>query len=156
MELTLQLGGRRFRVCIDRPEHIGIPLRFDGPQPNAYGVEPAVSRAYESGSFVGDTRRGGSCNFDTLTMTAHCNGTHTECIGHIAHQRIAVHTILSESLIPATVVSVAPRAALSSPESYPLIKEEGDRIITAAALAEGLRDADPDFLDAIIVRTLPN
>jgi arylformamidase len=156
MRLTLQCGGRAFTVRMDRARHIAIPLRFDGAQPNAYGVEPATSHAFEAGGVVGDTRRGGSCNFETATFTPHCNGTHTECVGHIAHQRIDVHTMLRSSLIPATLVSVAPEPALSSSESYGLIKEDDDRIITASALAARLRDADPDLLDALIIRTLPN
>jgi arylformamidase len=156
IDIIARINGRPFLVDIGSPIHIAIPLYFDGPQPNAYGVEPAVSRVYEGGGFIGDTRRGGSCNFETLTLTPHCNGTHTECIGHLSFDRLSVHEMLKEALIPATVLSVIPERALSSPESYLLLKEEEDAIITSAALSEKLRHADPDFLDALVVRALPN
>ena len=43
-----------------------------------------------AGSFVGDTRAGGSCNCEILTLAPHCNGTHTECVGHVTDDRVAV------------------------------------------------------------------
>jgi len=42
---------------LDGPIDISIPLNFNGPQPNAFGVEPASSKACEYGDLVGDTRR---------------------------------------------------------------------------------------------------
>ena len=75
---------------IGEPIDISIPLRFNGPQPNAYGVEPASASACEYGSLVGDTRRGGRVNFERVSFVPHCNGTHTECVGHITNERISV------------------------------------------------------------------
>jgi arylformamidase len=156
MRLTMHRGMRSFAVRLDRPMHIGIPLRFDGAQPNIFSADAASARTLEGGGFVGDTRRGGSCNVDVLTLTPHCNGTHTECIGHIADERIAIHTLLEESLIPATVVTVRPVPVASAVDSRLLPDGDSDRIITASALSDALHAADPDFLDALIVRTLPN
>src|SRR5260221_10710090 len=75
---------------------ISIPLRFDGPQPNAYGVEAATAKACEYGKLVGDTRRGGNCNFEQVALIPHCNGTHTECVGHITKERISVRECLAD------------------------------------------------------------
>src|SRR5262249_45696186 len=105
------------------PIDISIPLRFDGPQPNAYGVEPASAKACEYGELVGDTRRGGSCNFETVTFIPHCNGTHTECVGHVTNGRISVRDCLQDVLIPAHLVSVAVERA-----------DTGDTIISKEAV----------------------
>src|SRR5947199_6913443 len=78
---------------------ISIPLRFNGPQPNAFGVEPASSTACQYGDLVGDTRRGGSCNFEQITLIPHCNGTHTECVGHITNERISIRGCLVDVFI---------------------------------------------------------
>ena len=145
--MTITLDGREY--CIDAASaiDISIPLRFDGPQPSAFGVEPASSAACESGELVGDTRRGGSCNFERVTIIPHCNGTHTECVGHITDERIFVRDCLIDVFIPALLVSVSAEAA------------NGDSIMSS----ETLKDAGvqlPAFRSetatAIIVRTLPN
>src|SRR3954451_14555197 len=123
-----------------------IPLRFDGPQPNAYGVEPATSTACEYGSLVGDTRRGGSCNFERVTLVPHCNGTHTECVGHITDARISVRECLKDVFLPALVASVRPH------------EKDGDLLITHAqlALAVNAIGRTPEAGSALIIRTLPN
>ena len=121
---------------------ISIPLRFNGPQPNAYGVEHAVSEPVKAGSLVGDTRQGGSVNFERYTFIPHCNGTHTECIGHITDQRISVRQCLKDVVIRAVLVTVTP------------VSVRGDMVISKESLDQGL--ASTDSILALIVRTLPN
>jgi arylformamidase len=128
-----------FPTLLD-PIDISIPLRFDGAQPNAYGVEPAFSSACEYGDLVGDTRRGGSCNFESITLIPHCNGTHTECVGHITDERISIRDCLQDVLMTADLISVLPE-----------IGENGDALIDAYHLEIGPADGD-----ALVVRTLPN
>lgn len=155
MELTLKIGEREWRV---QPlgTDISIPLDFNGAQPNTYGVPKATARAFEGGGFVGDTRRGGSCNFETYTLTPHCNGTHTECVGHIALERIRVLDHLKESMVPATLISVTPVPAAESGDSYTPEFEETDLVINAASLIDAMRGSEVAFNDALIIRTLPN
>lgn len=130
------------------PIDISIPLLFDGPQPNAYGVETASAKACQYGELVGDTRRGGSCNFEQYTFIPHCNGTHTECVGHITHERISVRDCLKDVIVPAFLVSVTPEMT------------NGDLVINRRALdirsmsfAKAQAHASGS---ALIVRTLPN
>lgn len=170
MTATVHIDGRDWRCDLSAGLPIAIPLRFDGAQPNSYDVPAASASAYEGDGFVGDTRRGGSCNFERLSLIPHCNGTHTECVGHIAFDRIAITGVLRPSLIPATLVSVATPEAAHSGEHYAPAIAEGDRFITASALREALaavgittpgHDGNPDgpahpFLEALCIRTLPN
>ena len=132
---------------------ISIPLRFNGPQPNAWGVERAASRPVEAGDLVGDTRRGGSVNFERYTFIPHCSGTHTECVGHIAHERISIRECLQDVLIPALLVSVEPR----STSNFSLTGSPTDRVIEREQLEPLLAAAKSTLQDsALIVRTLPN
>ncbi len=156
MHLNLELYGKRYRIATESPMDLSIPLHFNGPQPNTYDVPIATAAAVEAGQFIGDTRRGGSCNFETYTMIPHCNGTHTECIGHLSFERISIHKTLRETLFPAVLTSVQPVQALNSSETYHLRKEESDFLITANALRTALVNADNSFLRALIIRTLPN
>jgi len=135
---------------------ISIPLRFDGPQPNAFGVERATAEACEVGSFVGDTRRGGSCNFEQVTLVPHCVGTHTECVGHITDERISVIDCLQDVIIPALLISVLPEPAESCVERYAVEFQTGDAILTMRALNRAI--GGHSLLDgsALVIRTLPN
>ena len=136
------------------PIDISIPLRFNGPQPNAYGVETATSTACEAGDMVGDTRLGGSVNFERYTLIPHCTGTHTECVGHITNERISVRDCLKDVFIPAVLVSIAAENIA------------GERLLTKAGLINAVealtyvRTTDTGAPiargTALIVRTLPN
>ncbi|MEY3443986.1 MAG: hypothetical protein RLZZ519_2267 [Bacteroidota bacterium] len=153
--LRLEVGGKTYQVV--QPGYcIAIPLNFDGPQPNTYGVARAHAQAYAAGGWVGDTRQGGSCNFETYTFTPHCNGTHTECIGHIVDERLRIHTQLQESLIPATLITVQPVIPADSKDTYNPDLGAEDLVIDREMLENALGKTDSAFHEAIILRTLPN
>src|SRR4026208_1919587 len=105
MNTTVHIDNETIEIDLASPIDISIPLNFNGPQPNAFGVEPATSTACEYGPLVGDNRRGASCNFERVTFIPHCNGTHTECGGHITNERISILDCLKETLIPAMLIS---------------------------------------------------
>ena len=90
MIISIHMKERSFTFDTKQVKDISIPLVFNGEQPNLYGVEKAEAVAHQDGGFVGDTRLGGACNFEKLTLTPHCNGTHTECVGHITLNRLSV------------------------------------------------------------------
>lgn len=127
-------GSRTYDITDSYP--LSIPLDFDGAQPNAYGVPPATSVPFSGEGFILDTRQGGSCNCNTITFTPHCHGTHTECIGHITKLRCSVD--LLDPFLAATLITVTPVG----------------REITADAIE--IVKYDAKFLEALIVRTLPN
>ncbi|MFN2501773.1 MAG: cyclase family protein [Pyrinomonadaceae bacterium] len=146
----------KFVFDTERPIDISIRLIFDGDQPNAFGVETARARPCEAGALVGDTRRGGSCNFEQITLIPHCNGTHTECVGHITNERISVIDCIKDVMVPALLASVAPEAleAGEAPEAYPFSLTSEDRLITRSVLERKI--GDNHDAKALIVRTLPN
>jgi arylformamidase len=152
MQLTLLWQGRSYRV-VDTPIDLAIGLDFHGSQPSTYGVPRAEAQAFEGGGFVGDVRRGGSVNFETYHLTPHCNGTHTECVGHITEQRLAVHQWLTPSWLMATLVSLAPQAATDVSEGYDPPLAAADRVITRASLEAACPDLDTP---ALVLRTWPN
>jgi kynurenine formamidase len=156
MNFSVKINNRVYQIKADSPIHISIPLDFNGAQPNAYGVEKAASKACEAGDLIGDTRRGGSCNFEQISLIPHCNGTHTESIGHITRERISIHDCLKDAFITATLISIEPENAILSGESYSIGVNESDRFITRKSLENGLKKADKDWLQALIIRTLPN
>mgnify|MGYP003393566841 FL=1 len=123
---------------------LSIPLKFDGQQPNAYGVDAASKRP------LGDTRTGSSVNFEQYTFIPHCNGTHTECVGHITHERISIRECLKDVIIPAVLVSVAPEFVSGN---YVLSRLGVSGALDALTYVRDSTDTNPG---ALIIRTLPN
>jgi kynurenine formamidase len=140
MKTTFEIGDRVHKVDLNSPIDISIPLIFDGPQPNAFGV--GIASAEE----LGDTREESSVNFERYTLVPHCNGTHTECVGHITHERISVLDCLKDTFVPAVLISVGPTFA------------NEDLVISEDQVRSGLaRVPHESFVyRALIVRTLPN
>lgn len=129
---------------------ISIPLDFYGAQPNAFGGERASEHP------LGDTREGSSVNFARYSLAPHCSGTHTECVGHITHDRISIVECLTDVMISAVLVSVEPEN--DTGECY-AAREAGDSSITAASLRKAIDEVggEAHLKDgALIVRTLPN
>ncbi|MEO0581527.1 MAG: cyclase family protein [Bacteroidota bacterium] len=155
MNIELKLSQHTYQVHMPGIS-IGIPMHFDGPQPNTYGVPNSHAQAYKGQGFVGDVRQGGSCNFEQIQLIPHCNGTHTECIGHITAERIALSDCLDQYLFPATLLSLTPQLGKTTEETYTPPLEAKDLVITRTNLEEKLATVSSDFLQAIIIRTIPN
>lgn len=161
MIFSVEINNQIYKIDATQPLDISIPLDFNGAQPNAYGVEKATAVACQSENLIGDTRRGGSCNFEQIKFIPHCNGTHTECVGHITNERLSVHKCLKDVFIPATLVSIKPENASETNERYAVELKENDKLITRKSLESGLQNlahpkSEIQNPKSLIVRTLPN
>ena len=156
MIFFVEINNQSYKIDLENPLDVSIPLNFNGSQPNAYRVAKATSKPCEAGELVGDTRRGGSCNFEQVEFIPHCNGTHTECVGHVTNERISVRDCLREAFTAATLITVESEKASETGESYSINLNEEDRLITRRELEKISGNGERHFLDALIVRTLPN
>jgi kynurenine formamidase len=151
-----EIEGRRFRVELAQAHDLAIALDFDGRQPRWFDAPAARSTALASGRFSGRVELGASCNCSSVSLTPHCDGTHTECAGHLTREALAVRTVVPAGFLPALLLSVSPaRAAETAERSLPP-PEAADLLITREAIGR----AWPSPLEfgprALIVRTLPN
>ena len=153
MRCSLKINNNLYHYDSSSFIDLSIPLNFDRTQPNYFGVEKATAVPYKSGNLIGATKQGGGCNFDVLTLIPHCNGTHTECIGHITNERIDILSSLNEEMIPSTLISVTPK---NTTENYTPELNAEDLVITKQELENKLKGMAPEFLKGLIIRTLPN
>ena len=153
MKGEIIIGNNKYLIDFSKGKDISIPLIFNGKQPNSYGVNKATSKPYTNAQFIGDTRSGGPCNFEICNFIPHCNGTHTECIGHITEERIDILSSLKDLMIPSQVISINP---VSTTENYKPELNKEDLLITKEKLAEKLKGVPKEFLEGLIIRTLPN
>ena len=142
--MRFEAGGRRFRADFANPLSLAIPLDFTGPQPACFDAPPATSRPLFDNASV---------HCELLTLAPHCNGTHTECVGHVTDERVAVAERVRGGVYVALLVSVQPVAAADSVEDSDPPPVDGDRLVTASALREAVaRHAGPSP-HALIIRT---
>ncbi|NVJ59535.1 MAG: cyclase family protein [Gammaproteobacteria bacterium] len=153
--LVYELNYHQYRVLSDAPISIAIEQTFDEHQPNHFGADKAKASVLKSGSFVGDTRQGGSCNVTEITITPHCNGTHTESLSHITDQLIPVGNLAKE-LLPATLITVMAETGEVTVDNYKPALEPSDKVISKAILVQELSSIDNAMLKALVIRTLPN
>ena len=126
----------------------------------AFGLPAATTRPVSVGSFVGDVRRGGSCNCETHTITPHGDGTHTEGVGHLLHDRVPVLGLVDPGLIPALVVTVEPARLDSVDDDVVGNHAPDDRVVDELSLQEAYDKAmqgSPAHVKAraLVVRTAP-
>lgn len=150
MKISAVIGQKNYEADLAQPIDISLPITFDGTSATAFGAAPAQRTPFKAGSYIGDVSVGGSCNCELYTFAPHLHGTHTECVGHIADERIAIIDIIKNTLLPATLVTVVPEVAA---ESYDPPLDPNDMTVTRAALEKALKNADPAFLAALIIRT---
>jgi arylformamidase len=143
-------------IDLTQPVVLAIEQRFASDQPRHFGAPPASSKAYVAPGFSGAVQTGASCNCSVISLIPHCNGTHTECVGHLTGEPVAAHAVIPFGLIPAVLLSVASVEATRSSESTIPTPQDGDRLITRAALHAAWPAALPFTPRALIIRTLPN
>lgn len=150
---TTSIAGRSFVADLSTGRSLAIPLRFDGPQPNAFFLERATAEPVRAGSYVGSTRLGGSTNCHTLRLTPHGNGTHTECVGHIVNDAVSIDDTLGGGLFRAAVVT-APAVPLEATDDASEPCGRGsDLVVCDANLRAALASvAGADDTDALVVR----
>ena len=156
MEVTVQLGMAKYEVDISGPLDLSIPVQFQGKQLSVYQAPPATSKPYQAPGFIGSVARGGSCNCDIHTLIPHASGTHTECVGHISDSLISIHETLRDSFLAATLVTLQPEKSSESAETYSSALDRSDLLLTRKSLKAALHQVESYFLDAVVIRTIPN
>lgn len=154
MNLSVNINNKKYSFDTSKPLEISIPINFNGAQPNTYDVELAQAQPYQAGDMIGDTRQGGSCNFEKYTIIPHCNGTHTECVGHITDERIPVNDVLKDVFFVGELITVEPVRAINTNEKYNPELNTADNVITRESIKDKIKK-DPD-VKALMIRTLPN
>jgi arylformamidase len=144
------------RVDLARPVSLALTLDFNGPQPRHFGAPRASARPFEAPGFSGAVASGASCNCEIISLIPHCQGTHTECVGHLTRETLDAHRVVPAGLMPAVLLSVAPTTAAVCGESTDPTPGAADLLVSARALTDAWPAAVPFAPRALIIRTLPN
>jgi arylformamidase len=153
---SLTIGKRRLQIDLGAAHSLALPQAFDGTQPRWFNTPPAHSTPVALPGFSGAVATGASCNCQTLHLTPHCDGTHTECVGHLTRTAVHVMDVAPRELLPALLLSVGAETAAQSGESSEPAPRAADLLITRRALQAAWPTAEPFAPRALAIRTLPN
>jgi arylformamidase len=142
METVIQHRGASYKLDLNKPIDISIPMVGGEENVNAYYIDNPRYEVFKAGSFVGSVAQGGACNCENIFFNPHGNGTHTECVGHVSSDRITINSCLTQFHFISELVTVEPT-----------LLENGDEIIGIDDLPTRVFDKPTE---ALIVRTWPN
>jgi kynurenine formamidase len=135
---TVTIDGCTFRYDAAHPVSLAAPLDFAGLGPAWFPSPPPACEPLQAGGFSGRVATGASCNCSTLRLTPHCDGTHTECVGHLTLEVVDARDRLPAGILPALLLSVTPEQVGSdgAPSGEATVPPPlpGDRLLTRAAL----------------------
>lgn len=156
MMAELSFGGQKVRVALDRGVSLAIAVEFGTAGPRHFGASAPTSLPFAVGSFSGSVASGASANCSTITLTPHCQMTHTESVAHLTREPGDAWRVVPRGPMPAVVVSVVPEPAHESNETTEPQPFVTDTLISKRRLRAAwpmTRMVDPV---ACIIRTLPN
>ncbi len=154
MSLTVNtiFNNQSYIADLSAPIDISIPLKEGTDTVNCFYAPPMQVEPVIAGDFVGSTAQGGPVNFFNIKLNPHGNGTHTECVGHIARPE----DFNTERPFPFTINQCLTKfhffAKLGT--LFPIKQpSNGDRVILPVQVKEIIK---PGEAEALILRTMPN
>src|SRR5690554_7066536 len=142
MIATIENEKGYFKVDLSKPLDISIPLRNGKDNPSAWYVDPIKIEPVRTAQYIGSVAEGGTVNFRNIFFNPHGNGTHTECVGHIAKEVYSINQQLKKYFFLAELITVNPEK-----------QSNGDRVITAEQIITSRINRNAE---ALVIRTLPN
>ncbi len=143
MKIQISDKGENYNADLSKPLDISIPLREGLENVNCFYAPAMSTSPVVSGGFIGSTAKGGPLNFLNVTFNPHGNGTHTECVGHIAKEKYTINQCLKKFWFLAELISIYPTQTQTN----------GDRIITKEQIEAAIQHKNTE---ALIIRTHPN
>jgi kynurenine formamidase len=141
MIIQLNHHNKFYKINLNEPLDISIPLVNNESNVNAWYAPPPSFQPVKYGDWVGSVEAGSSVNFRNIYFNPHAHGTHTECAGHITKEIFSVNKSLRQFHYVAYLHSVLPE------------KTDEDFVITEKHFSNIPFDI---AFDALIIRTLPN
>lgn len=149
MLASIQTSSGEVQVDLSQPLDISMPLDTDPERTSAWYVSPPTMEPVMTDRFTGLVAKGGAVNFRNIRFNPHGNGTHTECVGHIAQDIHSINQCLGQFFFVADLRSLEPEVLATDRGA----QKAGDRVLTMDQIKTAFADAKGK---AVIIRTLPN
>lgn len=143
MQVIIEHEDRSYSVDLKNPIDISYPLVPGAETPKCFWAPNVEAEPVRAHGFVGSTQEGGVVNFYDVKINPHGNGTHTECVGHIAKVQHSVQECFDQFHFISKLITITPKRV-----------DNGDQVITEEQIISAL--SGDEKYDALIIRTLPN
>lgn len=150
----LTLEGSVYRAQLEAGIDLALAVDFHGKNPRFFDLPQPAIQAVEGGGFVGDTRRGGSCNCSTMELTPHGSMTHTESAAHLDANEAMIAEAAPTGPLVCQLVSVEAQPFGEGDESYNGYEDDEDLVISAEALQQAWPKVQG--VQALVIRSLPD
>ncbi|MDX1271718.1 cyclase family protein [Bizionia paragorgiae] len=141
MNATIQVNSKKYKVDLNKPLDISMPLRASKSNANAWYIGAPEIQPVEIDDWVASVKKGASINFNTIQFNPHAHGTHTECVGHITEKVYSINKCLKKFFFVAELITVAPEL------------QGEDYVISKQQIQFLLKRKMPQ---ALVIRTMPN
>lgn len=139
MKANLFINDKTYAVNFDEGIDISLNMKDGTENPSCFYLGYPSIQAIRANSFIGSVAEGGACNCEEIRVSPHGHGTHTESVGHVSRERIALTSVLKRFHFLAQLITV-----------QPIELPNGDRCISPEQIKIN------KGVEAIIIRTLPN
>ena len=154
MNVTIEYNNKAYKINSNNGESISIPMNFNSNNnPKFYDESNPIKESYTSNDITYDIEKNPGCNVPVVKFNVHCSGTHTETGAHIFKESQSIGELSNLNFIPSRLITVRPQE--QSNDVYHVKYDSDDQVITKKILKNSL-DSFSDFLECIIIRTLPN
>ena len=140
MKATITHKKKTFKVDLSKPLDISIPLSAK-KNPLAWYIDPLTITPVQTEDWIGNVKKGGDVNFNTITFNPHAHGTHTETAGHITEKIHSINACLTQFFFIAELITVAPEV-------------RGELFVISRKQLLYLLDGKKP--EALVIRTIPN
>ena len=141
MKAIINLNGSVYKIDLNQAISISTPFHGKNHLPKAFYSPDLDIEPVRTDGWIGSTLEGGILNFKNVFINPHGNGTHTECVGHIAKEPYMIKDCLKSNFHLGQLISIQPRS------------NETDTFITHKQIKEIQFEEN---VNCLIIRTLPN
>ena len=154
MKINIEHNNKLYQIDPKDGISISIPMNFnDSNNPKFYDESNPKKEFYTYNDIEYNMNRNAGCDVPLVKFNVHCSGTHTETAAHVFNDSHSIGDLIDLNFIPAILISVHPESSTNDEYHSPI--NDDDKIISKRILEQSL-DSETEFIDCIIIRTLPN
>ena len=154
MKINIEHNNNKYEINSEDGVSISIPMHFNNDNnPKFYDENNPKREFYTDNDVEYKLEKNSGCNVPLIKLNVHCSGTHTETASHVFNDTYSIGSLSNLNFIPALLISLNPCS--NTEDRYHSEISADDKIISKNILEESI-GSKTDFMDCIIIRTLPN
>ena len=154
MKIKIEHNNNLYEITPNEGVSISIPMNFnDDDNPKFYDENNPKKEFYTNNGIEYKVNDNTGCNVPLVQFNVHCSGTHTETAAHVFNDTHSIGSLSNLNFIPTILISIHPQSNVD--DEYHATINSDDKIISKKILEDSL-STETQFLDCVIIRTLPN